>query len=83
MYKRANKSQSCAQNCHNFKKQLLDLVKPYVCVTVTVCTVYDTNKIAQYLAVSLQRLLYYISLYKHLQTVTTLHVYCTTPYHTP
>jgi hypothetical protein len=74
MYKRSNKSQLCAQNCHNFKIQSLDLAKSDVCVTVNVCTVYDQTQIAQYLAVSLERLLYYTSLNTHSQTLTTVHV---------
>ena len=34
MYKRTNKGQLCAQNCHNFKIQSLDLAASEFCVTV-------------------------------------------------
>ena len=74
MYKRANKRKCCAQNCHNFKIQLLDLAKSDVRVTVNVCMLYDKNQTAQYLAVSIQQLLYYTSINTHSLTITTQHV---------
>jgi len=74
MYKRANKRQCCAQNCHIFKIQSLDLAKSDVRVTVNICTVYDKNQIAQNLAVSIQHFLYYTSINTHTLTVKTQHV---------